>query len=383
LESATHSEAGEQPWPRVIGQDRVKRILQAAMRTGRLPHAYLFYGAEGVGKDAMAMELARVLHCERNGTAACGTCPSCERAANGTHPDIRMVVPLPVGKGESADDDPLARLNETDLRAIQEELREKTANPYHRVSVPRATIIKINSIRDVRRESTMSTFDGRRRVYIITPADAMGEEAANTLLKTLEEPSGGCMLILTTSRRDALLPTIVSRCQNIRFDPLSETDLMGALIGRNGLDTETAGFVARLANGSYTAALGLLAEETLQERAFIPSFVRHVLGASVQPFLEDVERFAAARDRAAVERFLSLLLMWFRDAMVMTRGGRIINVDQEEDLRRFTTRFPRADLLRAMADTERALSLVGRNVYIKLILLQLVVQLRRTIATTE
>ena len=376
------SEEHERLWPRVIGQDRVKRILLAALRAGRLPHAYLFYGADGVGKDAMALELARVLHCERNGTAACGVCPSCERAANGTHPDIRIVVPLPVGKNESSDDDPLAKLNETDLRAVQDELREKASNPYHRVSVPRATIIKINSIRDVRRESTMSTFDGRRRVYIISPADAMGEEAANTLLKTLEEPSGDCMLILATSRRDALLPTILSRCQNVRFDPLTEGDLMEALIERNSLDRETAGFVARLANGSYTAALGLLAEETLQERAFVPSFVRHVLGGSVLPLIEDVERFAAARDRVAVERFLALLLMWFRDAMVMTRGGRIINVDQEEDLRRFTARFPQADLLRAMADIERALSLVGRNVYIKLILLQLSVQLRRTIATT-
>lgn len=377
------SEAHERLWPGVIGQDRVKRLLLATFRTGRLPHAYLFYGADGVGKDAMALELARLLHCERNGMSACGLCPSCQRAAAGTHPDIRLVVPLPVGKGESADDDPLARLNETDLRAVQDELREKTANPYHNVSIPRATIIKINSIRDVRRESTMSTFDGRRRVYIITPADAMGEEAANTLLKTLEEPSGDCMLILTTSRRDALLPTILSRCQNIRFDPLTEADLAEALIERNDLDAETAGFVARLANGSYTAALGLLAEETLQERAFIPSFVRRVLGASVLPLLEDVERFAAARDRVAVERFLSLLLMWFRDAMVMTRGGRIINLDQEEDLRRFTDRFPHADLLRAMGDIERALSLVGRNVYIKLILLQLSVQLRRTIMPPE
>jgi DNA polymerase-3 subunit delta' len=376
------SEHHERLWPRVIGQDRVKRILLAAIRAGRLPHAYLFYGADGVGKDAMALELARVLHCEQNGTTACGVCPSCERAANGTHPDIRIVVPLPVGKNESSDDDPLAKLNETDLRAVQDELREKTSNPYHRVSVPRATIIKINSIRDVRRESTMSTFDGRRRVYIISPADAMGDEAANTLLKTLEEPSGDCMLILATSRRDALLPTILSRCQNVRFDPLTETDLMEALIERNSLDGETAGFIARLANGSYTAALGLLTEETLQERAFVPSFVRHLLGASVLPMIEDVERFTAARDRAAVERFLSLLLMWFRDAMVMTRGGRIINVDQEEDLRRFTARFPQADLLRAMADIERALSLVDRNVYIKLILLQLSVQLRRTIATT-
>jgi DNA polymerase-3 subunit delta' len=331
----------------------------------------------------MALELARVLHCQRAGEAACGVCPSCTAAAGGRHPDIRLVVPLPVGKSENADDDPLARLSETDLRAVQDELKVKYANPYHRVSIPRATIIKINSIRDVRRESTMSTFDGRRRVFIVSPADAMGEEAANTLLKTLEEPSGDCMLILTTARRDALLPTILSRCQNVRFDPLAETDLIEALMTRNNLDGETAGFVARLANGSFTAALGLLAEEMPQERAFIPTFVRHVLGASSQQLLEDVERFSAARDRAAVERFLSLLLMWFRDAMVMSRGGRIINVDQEDDLRKFTTRFPAADLLRSMGEIERALSLVGRNVYIKLILLQLAVQLRRSIAATS
>jgi DNA polymerase-3 subunit delta' len=169
------SEDHERLWPRVIGQDRVKRILLAAIRTGRLPHAYLFYGADGVGKDATALELARVLHCERNGTTACGVCPSCERAANGTHPDIRIVVPLPVGKNESSDDDPLARLNEADLRAVQDQLREKTSNPYHRVNIPRATIIKINSIRDVRRESTM----------------AMAETGSSVAWQTHQSPSFG------------------------------------------------------------------------------------------------------------------------------------------------------------------------------------------------
>lgn len=366
-------------WPRVLGQERVKRTLLAALRSRRLPHAYLFYGGEGVGKDAMALELARVIHCERGSEEACGTCASCTRLATLQHPDVRLVVPLPAGKGEQAGDDPLAKLSEADTRAVQEQLRSKGVNPYHRVSVPRASIIKINSIREIRRESSMSTFDGRRRVFIVSPADAMGDEAANTLLKTLEEPSGDCMIILTTSRRDALLPTIISRCQSVRFDPLSEADITAALRERDGVDPATAAFIARLANGSYTAALGYLESETMEERTIVPTFVRHMLAASLLPVIHDIERLAEARDRDSVERFLTLLLIWLRDAMVLPRGGSIINVDQREDLEKFTARFPGADLLRSLAEVERGLSLLGRNGYIKLVLLQVVINLRRSI----
>lgn len=213
------------PWSRVIGQKRVKNLLLRTLQNGRLPHAYLFYGMEGVGKDAMAIELASTLHCERAAEEACGECASCLKMHSLEHPDIKFVVALPVGKNEEADDTPLARLPEADVRLVQEQLALKGMNPYHRVTIPRATIIKINSIRDVRRESSMTTFDRRRRVIIISNADQMGDEAANTLLKTLEEPSGNTMLVLTTAHRDRLLPTIISRCQGVRFDPLSEQEI--------------------------------------------------------------------------------------------------------------------------------------------------------------
>ncbi len=368
-------------WPRVIGQERVKRILLSGIKTARLAHAYLFSGNDGVGKDAMALEFARVLHCETGKEEACGRCASCVRMNALEHPDVKFVVALPVGKGEKSDDGPLAKLGEAEVRTIQEQLRLKGGNPYHRVSIPKATIIKINSIREIRRESSMSTFGKGRRVCIISHADEMGEEASNTILKTLEEPSGSTMLILTTSHRENLLPTIVSRCQGVRFDSLTAEQIKTALIDRNGVEEQQAGLVARIANGSYTRALDLLEEDILSQRQEVVAFIRLLLGSNVLTLTEDIEKLAAPRDREAVLRFLSLMLIWFRDAMVLIQGGEVINIDQRDDLQRFVAKFPDANLVQAVNDVERTISLVERNVYIMLALLQLAVKLRANILT--
>ncbi|MGB2959477.1 MAG: AAA family ATPase, partial [Bacteroidota bacterium] len=309
--------------------------------------------------------------------------PSCSRMATLQHPDVRLVIPLPVGKGEQSDDAPTAKLTEAEMRAVQEEYRLKGANPYHRISIPRASIIKITSIREVRRESVMSTFDGKKRIFVISRADAMGPEAANTLLKTLEEPSGDCLIVLTTSRPDRLPQTIRSRCQSIRFDPLTEEEISSVLVDRDGIERETAQLVARLSNGSYSKAIELLEEDALEERKHVVSFVRHALGANTLLVSQDIDRITGTRDRERVERFLVLLLMWFRDAMVMPHGGSIVNEDQRDTLERFVEKFPGANLYQVMRDVEQSISLVRRNVYIKLVFYQLSVLLKRNILNTE
>lgn len=367
-------------WSRVIGQERTKHALLSALRAGRLSHAYLLYGPEGVGKDAMALELARVLHCERGGEEPCGECPSCMRLDLLQHPDVMFVTALPVGKGEKSDDPPLAKLTDEEVRNVQEQLRLKAQNPYSRIAIARANVIKINSIREIRRESSLSTSDGRARVIIISRAEEMGDDAANTLLKTLEEPPGRTMIILTTSQRDSLLPTIQSRCQAIRFDLLKEEDIRTALMERNGLDAAQAGIVARLANGSYGRALELMQEDVARQRDEVVDFLREVLGSSRLLLVQHIERLSAGRDRDGVTRFLTLLLMWLRDAMVFAQGGGIINLDQQDPIRRFVAKYPGANLLEALADVERAISLVQGNVYIMAVLLQLSTQLKSAIA---
>lgn len=354
-------------------------MLLAAMRSGRLAHAYLFVGNEGVGKDAMALELARVLHCRRGEEEACDVCESCITLNSLQHPDVHFIVALPVGRNEEADDAPLEKLTPADVEVIQQQLRQKGANPYHRMSIPRATRIKINSIREIRRQAVMSTQSDKPKVFIISNADEMGPEASNTILKTLEEPSHKTMLILTTSRPDALLRTIVSRCQIVRFDPLTENDIRTALIEREGIDHERASLVARLAGGSYVVALELLEADLTALRQDVVAFIRTVLANNRVNMVNHIERLAAEKDREFVARYLRLMGLWFRDAFVLSNGGLIVNVDQQEDLVRFTAKFASADLHRVLEAVDHALSLLYKNGYISLVLLQLAVKLRRAI----
>jgi DNA polymerase III subunit delta' len=370
-------------WPGVIGQQRVKATLLSALRTKRLAHAYMFYGGEGVGKDAMALELARVIHCERGGEEACGSCASCLQMNSLQHPDVHLVCALPVGKGENSDDSPTAKLTDQEIETIREEFKLKGTDPYHRITIPRASVIKVNSIRAVRRQSSMSTTGGRRKVFVISDADCMGDESANMLLKTLEEPAGNTMLILTTAHRESLLPTILSRCQNVRFDRLAEQEIRAALVERKGVESRQAELVARLADGSYTRALALLTEDVDQWRKDVLAFVRSALANNVSLVMQAVEKVAELKDRELVNRFLVLLLMWFRDALVLRHGGTIINVDQQEDLNRFLAKFPHADLLQALAHVEQAISLVERNVYIKLAIVNLAIRLKTDILHKE
>ncbi len=370
-------------WPRVLGQQRVKMTLLSATRSGRLPHAYLFYGDEGVGKDAMAIELARVIHCELGGDEACGVCPSCTKLDDMQHPDVQLITALPLGKSEVKGDSPLAKLTQDDLSSVREEYRNKGENPYRRISIPRANTIKINSVREVRREATMTAFGGRKRVFIISRADEMNDDASNALLKTLEEPAGDCIIILTTSSRESLLPTIISRCQQVRFDPLTEENIQTGLVERNGVEAGRASLIARLANGSYQRAVELLEADVFEERAFVVSFIRNALSGNAVSVIGDVDTIAGWKDRDRVVRFLMLVLVWFRDALVLSRGGAVINADQLGDLQRFVTRNPDADLMKALTVTERALSLVNRNTYIKLVLLYLATNLHSIVIRTR
>jgi DNA polymerase-3 subunit delta' len=295
------------------------------------------------------------------------------------HPDVRFVIALPTGKGETYEDEPMAKLTDAEVRTVQEQLRLKAGNPYHRIQIARANVIKINSIRDLRRESSMSTSDSKTRIFIISQAEAMEPPAANTLLKTLEEPPGDTMLILTTAHREALLPTILSRCQNVRFDPLSEAEIRGVLMERDGVGEQQAILVARLANGSYARALELLQDDVMELRRDVVDFVRKALTRNAVDLVEAVEKVAETKDRDLALRFLTLMLMWFRDALVLSHGGTVINLDQQADLKSFVARFPQADLPRVMADVEKAISLVERYSYIRLVLLQLTVQLKEAI----
>ena len=232
-------------WDSIVGQEKVKTILRNALQNNRLAHAYLFSGPGGAGMDAAAIVLARAVLCDAAAAKPCGSCGPCGLTAQLRHPNLHLHVPLPVGKGEKADDDPLSRLTQAELDQVRREIGIKAGNPYHQIAVPRANQIKVNSIRELRRRASMGSFDGGWTVFLVLDAGTMTTEAANALLKTLEEPGPGTLIVLTTSEPDSLLPTVVSRMSAHPLRPAGENEIVQALGTMPGVRAPRAAMVAK------------------------------------------------------------------------------------------------------------------------------------------
>jgi DNA polymerase-3 subunit delta' len=300
------------------------------------------------------------------------------------HPDVRIIMALPSGKGETSGDDPLKGFTDEQMESIKAELAAKARDPYHRISVPKANFIKVNSVREIRRQASLTASNEGRKVFVILNADEMNLESSNSLLKTLEEPPGETVLLLTTARREQLLATILSRCQVVHCEPLTDQEVAGALKEREGLKEEEASVIARLANGSFGGARMLASEDMLRMRGEVIQFVRLALGSSPVTLLAHLETLTSGRERTEAERWLRLLQVWIHDALALrAEGSRKDERPDDDDLKRFIERFPRADLLAASSSVERSIALLDKNVYLPLILTTLALDLQHCITSPE
>jgi DNA polymerase-3 subunit delta' len=366
-------------WENIIGQSRAKNILRRAIVSGQVAHAYLLYGPEGIGKDALAIEFARTLVCLRQGEQACGECASCRKMRHLRHPNVSFICALPLGKNETSGDDPLQVLTDSQVQAYQEELRKKGEDPYHRIELEKATAIKINSVRQIRKGASLAAAETGRKVFIISNAEEMTLEAANSLLKTLEEPPPNTVLVLTSSHKEQLLSTIISRCQVIQCEPLSEEEIQHALQGRNSLDPQEARLVARIAGGSFRKALELTSLNVLAERESVVQFMRLALKSNRLELLDFIQSLVDEHDRPAMIRWLMLLQAWLRDALLIREkiDAGVHNEDMMNDLTSFMTRFPQADLPAAINAVERSIALLDKNSYLPLVLTTLALDLHK------
>lgn len=371
-------------WNSIVGQQRVKEILINAIETGRIAHAYLFSGPDGVGKDAAAIEFAKVVNCETAGGSACDRCDSCLKFSSLQHPNLTMVFGLPVGKGEKSGDLPLAKLTAEDLENVRGQIRLKAVNRYHTIAVPGAATIKVNSIRDLKREASLTPYSKGKKVFIVIDAENMNDEASNALLKTLEEPTDDTLLILTTSHRDQLFSTVVSRCQSIRFDFLTEHEIANHLIEKQGIEPPRAMLIGRLAHGSLFRAFELLDVDLQRQREEVLEFLRTMYGQDVVQLATFLDQLGRRYERDELERFLQVLQFWVRDALCVHEGHTsIINIDQRESIERFAKMFVRLDYQKFMEEIEHAISHINKNAYIPLILTVLAWKIKKLLLNRE
>ena len=364
-------------WERIIGQERVKQLLRRMFESGRIPHALLFHGPEGTGKEAAAIAFARSLNCERGEWEPCGSCGPCRGIAALRHPSLKLVFSMPSKEDEHTAVD---KLSSDELEEMHQQIEEKAANPYHRIRMSKASGIKISSIRDIRREAAYRA-DGRgRTVVVVCEADRMNANAANALLKTLEEPGGDLLLILATSRKDALLPTIRSRCQSVRFDPVREDDIREGLLRMQDVERSQVDAAAQLAGGSFAAALEMAREGGMISREETLEYIRSVVLNNPQKLFDRIQGVLAQEDRQTLSRFLVSVASWFRDVRALHEGAdRLINADLREPLQRFAEHYPDADCSKAIDEIEEVIALLRKNVHLATLMIVLSHRLRRCI----
>lgn len=368
----------------IIDQPRVVDALRRAIERKRVAHAYLFFGPDGVGKRAAALAFAKALQCERGGPDPCDVCTSCSKVNRLIHPDVQVLLPSP--KDTSPED-------------IAERLQLLAGNPYATVDYVRRPFLsdpskesnkqalyRIEEFQeDMRRQMGFKPLEGRYKIAIITDADLLRNETANAFLKLLEEPPPQTVFVLTTSRPERLLPTILSRCQRLRFDLLSTDAIAQALHEREGIEPTQAAVLARMADGSYARALDLAGnEDLLAGRQLVLDYLRAAYANNVDK-LADLADQMAGMGRERLKGTFSLMLRWIRDLLLYRTMGAdapLVNVDQQDVIERFCKNIPGVDIEAMILLVEQAMELVERNVHQGLIVTTLAQRLHQTMRGT-
>ena len=302
----------------VIGHAWAVRLLARSLARGQLSQAYLFLGPPRIGKATLAVALARAINCTGQ-VAPCGECRSCRLIAAGHHPDV------------------------------------------HVVQATGARTIHIEQVRELQRQVILTPVEARRRVVILADVQGATPEAANCLLKTLEEPPAGVVLVLTATGEAQVLPTIVSRCQVFWLRPPGAEAIAQGLEAYYGVEPERAATLARLAGGRVGWAVAAARDDSLLARREA-QFARlsEVLAA------DTLGRLRLARDLSndaeALPALLDLWLGWWRDLLLWHTGCRewVSNLDQEAALEQAAQRYDVAEVLaglKALAEARRRLEL--------------------------
>ncbi len=318
------------PFSEIIGHERIVDLLKRTIRSGKIAHAYIFEGIPGCGRRKTALCMIQALYCTdaRDGDA-CGVCTSCRKVAAGNHGDVHLVSPLP------------------DKRDIS-----------------------IDQLRELQRDLSLRPYEAPRKACILEPAERLNTSSSNSFLKTLEEPPGNALIILLTENSDILLPTIRSRCQLIRFAPLSSEHVQ-YLLEKNGQDSITASTAAQLSEGSMDKALALDSHSLAEQRAALGKQLAGVSLNRIASLFEASESLSGSRDETLEN--LDLLLSIIREHIYNATGCPFgSNNDHTTGLSAGVSLAQAIRLADALLETRRA---VQRNANAKLALDTLLIKI--------
>lgn len=360
-------------WNGIYGQSLVKTTLSNLLDSSKIPHAFLFLGIPGIGKDFFAVRFAQVLNKKFDGNINSKILNS---IASFSEPYLKYIIPLPRGKNETDENNPTEKLSNDDIQLLREELETKIDNPYYKIKLPRAATIKINSIRDIKKFLSFSFAEIKYRIILISDAHLMNEAAQNALLKNLEEPPEGVVFILTTPFPSLLRETIKSRCWILNFQPLSNDDIKNILIKYFDAEENLAEEAAPFAGGSVQTAVSLLEHdfENLRDKTIL--ILRYSLGRKYHSALNEFSSFLSSGDPETIKLLIRMIIIWLNDLQKFRMGAQNYFFEGYlETLEKFNSKFPDIKLDDIVSRLDNLSSLIQNNVNINLIVLNIIYEL--------
>jgi DNA polymerase-3 subunit delta' len=323
----------------VVGQDKVLSLLDYSLKTDAIAHAYLLVGPRHVGKGTLAINLAQALNCD-GPEVPCGECHSCQRILEGKHADV-----IPIG---------------LDSR----------------------TEIGIDDIRGLQHSANLPPYEGKCKVFIIDEAEYLSTEAANSLLKILEEPPPRVVWLLLAAEEERLLPTIISRCQRLELKSVPSDRVQDVLIHSYNVDADKAKLLTQLCHGRLGWAVSALTnDDILEQRSQRIAKLVSLLTAGLEQRFAYAQELASqfSQGRKAGMDIIEAWLNWWRDLMLVKGGCKeaIINVDYETVLEEQAGGLSLSEIKEFLANLGLLQEAISKNVNPRLALEWLMLNLPR------
>jgi DNA polymerase III subunit delta' len=338
----------------IIGQKKAKDSFYRMVSENRVPHAIILKGKPGIGKLAFANAIAQFVNCEApTATDSCGKCSSCSKIRKGIHPDVRFILPIISNKVEGKNpvsDDFMGQFRE-----------QFVTNPYYPFNAwvglmqgeNKQVGIRIHEIRELKRKITLKAFEAKYKVVIIWNAEKINTEAANAMLKLLEEPPDQTLIIMTVSDTSAMLTTINSRCQRIQMHRIDDATLAAHLSATHGIPEDRALQLAQLAEGSVAEAEEMVNETTRSLSELYMLWLRLCHKGEFGE-IQDVVEQVAKENKEFQKLFLSYALQKLRDSLLFSfQVDRLAATTAEE--REFQLKFSKFIQLNGIDSLSRLL----------------------------
>jgi len=365
-------------------QARVWEWLSQIRISKQVGGAYLFSGPAGCGKESLAIRFAQLLNCETSSEKPCDTCPSCQRFRQLQHEKLKLIFPLPaVRKKKDDGSGTSSTIGKGDMELVTEAIAKKAEDHFHKIKIPKSSRILIQSIRELRKTLYLKSEPSGRKIVLIFDAHLLSMgigEAANALLKILEEPPENTTLILVTDHVELLLPTILSRCQRVGIPRLNDIFIRDWLQMKMVKDSEIQ-LLAGLSQGNIHQARFLISQPIGDLLKLVNGLVKMISNDNPDHWRKFTQTYSrlARQDSATLSFHFMMLKIWFRSANRLAR--RVDDILHETSFKpgmeRLISTNPNADFSAITFELEDAILSIPMNLYMPLILTNLLLRIQK------